>query len=111
MMVTLLDKNSIERILVTWCHVSGCEWGQAFLLDRTGWDARRRACRVRGCEFPAADWVLSLTGSWLYEVMNHNGLHLQRGDLLDYLCQHRLGLKLFSANYAEIIPIEDMPPR
>lgn len=69
-MLVQLQASILEVILVRWCHRNACEWGQAHLLDRAGWDSRRRAFHLRGIDLPAAEWVLCVSNSGLYEVVN-----------------------------------------
>lgn len=91
--------------------MNGCDWGQAWLLDRASWDARRRAYHVGGISLPPADWVLCLGNSPLFDVINRPR---EKSSLMSNLQAHLhtrgLRLDLLTPSYAALRKVDRRRP-
>lgn len=95
---------------MTWCRANGCEWGNASLLNRAAWEARRRSHKALGEKLPPADCILWVTQSGLYEVLNQRDPGgCKYNDLSAWLRQHGLGVQRLSPHYARLYYLN--PPK
>jgi hypothetical protein len=106
-----LNRTTIEEILRSWCWANHCEWGHAYLLNRKAWDARRHANPNGEVSLPAADWVLSLVNSGLFDALNRtypDRLWLE--SLMAHLRLHGLMIELLTPCYARVCELPSKSP-